>query len=357
MRIVYDHTIFARQRHGGISRYFFELASHAACKHDVLISAPVYSNSFLKNSPRLCRGLYADWGWGTGTVADVVGRIFGPLGLSGTDVLHETFYSQSSPYRTPTGKRVTTVHDMTDELFYPDRDVVRMKRASIDRADLVLCVSKRTRDDLLSLIPIEPERVKVIRLGYELRVGHEATGSERHLPVPYVLHVGPRGEYKNFALTLRVFASSERLRRDVGLVCFGGPDITPAERKAVHAAGIAPARFLHLRGDDRLLARCYRDATALVVPALYEGFGIPLLEAMSLGCPVCTSDRGALAEIAGDAALLFDPDDEEACRSAMLRVTDDAALRNTLRQRGFAHVRNFGWQKCADETCAAYMEL
>jgi glycosyltransferase involved in cell wall biosynthesis len=353
MRIVYDHTIFARQRHGGISRYFFELASRVAVEHDVVISAPLFCNRYLKTRPELCRGLYLDWGWGTGTVADAIGGMIGPFGLNKPRIFHETFYSLVSPYGTPPGRRVTTVHDMIDERFYPNREIVRKKKASIERADLVLCVSNRTREDLLSIVRLPEDRVKVVRLGYELRETQDASG-KRIASFPYLLHVGPRGEYKNFALLLRAFSATKALSRGLGLVCFGGPNVSSEEHEMIRAAGLVDERFRHLRGDDDMLARCYRDATALVMPSLYEGFGIPLLEAMSFGCPVCSSNGGALAEIAGEAALFFDPKDVEACSAALETIVFDASARKALIELGHDRVKHFGWQKCADETCAAY---
>lgn len=357
MRIVYDHRIFARQRHGGISRYFFEVASRLAHEHDVLISAPLYDNRYLRTSPALARGRYLDFGWGTGTVADFVGSIVGPMGLNDPEILHETFYSRTSPYRTPPGRRVATVHDMIDEMLYPDREIVQKKKATIQRADLVLCVSNRTREDLLEAVKLSDDRTKVVRLGYELRHHTNTASDNRVVPYHYLLHVGPRGEYKNFALTLRSLSISNLLRKSLGLVCFGGPDISRDEQALIKAAGLDDERFLHLRGDDDLLARCYRGAVALVIPSLYEGFGIPLLEAMSLDCPVASSNGGSLPEIAGDAAAFFDPNDAEACAAAIEKIAFDTGAKEALINRGRQRVREFGWEKCAQETSAAYRSL
>jgi glycosyltransferase involved in cell wall biosynthesis len=217
-------------------------------------------------------------------------------------------------------------------------------------------VSNKTREDLLTIMKLPEDRVRVVHNGYELA---DLRGAEQpaSIPFPYLLFVGPRGEYKNFRLLLAAFGVSARIKTSLGLVCFGGPPLTSRERQELTAAGLDGRNFRHLAGDDAVLAGCYRAATALVMPSLYEGFGIPALEAMSFGCPVLCSTSGALPEVAGKATIYFDPRSVDACKSALESVFDDSELRLTLQQRGYERISHFGWQKCASETSSAYAAL
>ena len=353
MKVGYDHTIFARHRRGGISRYFCEIATRIGRTETVVVAAPLYPNLHLKEDFWVTQGIYVDLGWGTGTLADAVGRVLGPTAMGRTDILHETFYSVSSRYEQPLAGRVVTVHDMIHERFYPAGNVARWKKATIDRADLIICVSNKTRDDLLDTLNISESRVRVVHLGYELR-----HGSPRDRPpeeFPYLLHVGPRGEYKNFSFLLSAMSMSARLRKNFGLVCFGGPPLSKGEIRQIEDAGVS--WFHQVTGDDSVLASYYQHAHALVMPSLCEGFGIPVLEAMSFGCPVCCSTGGALPEVAGEAAVFFDPKDAERCREVLERLAFDTDLRETMRERGYERVTQFGWDKCARETGSAYREL
>jgi glycosyltransferase involved in cell wall biosynthesis len=354
MNIVYDHHIFATYRDGGIARYFVEIASEIAKENRVTIAAPLYRNRYLHLRPDLVRGRYFNFGQVGGSIADFVGTHFGSIGTGRPDIVHETYY-YGEPTHPSAQKRVTTVHDMINELFYPERAVVGHKRRSVERADLVLCVSQRTKEDLLNTIPISEDRIRVVYNGFELRTSPAAQRSLPRLPsYPYFLHVGRRGIYKNFGAVIDAIARSQHLSRDFGIVCFGGGPFSMRERQAIRASGINTDRICQVSGSDDLLSDYYAHAVAYVCSSLYEGFGIPALEAMSFDCPVCCSSAGALPEIVGDAALLFEPKNIDQLTGSLEQLAGDSARRLTLIGLGRERAKKYGWAKCASETMAAY---
>ena len=258
------------------------------------------------------------------------------------DVLHNTYYF---PIKPPTGTRgILTVYDMIHEkypkYFAASPFISRIKAASVAAADHVICISESTRRDLLTIYDIPEERVSVTHLGFDplrsLLTG-ESSGDFRArilgADAPYLLFVGSRVNYKNFQGLLDAYAASASLRMNCFLLCFGGGDFTGAERVAISKAGVE-GRVRYLGGSDAILAACYAHASLFVCPSLYEGFGIPVLEAMSLECPVACSNSSSLPEVVGDAAKLFDPLNRDSVRDALESVLESPSAAAALRERG-----------------------
>jgi glycosyltransferase involved in cell wall biosynthesis len=162
-----------------------------------------------------------------------------------------------------------------------------------------------------------------------------------------VLFVGDRGGYKNFAGLVEALRAPAL--EDIQLVCYGGGPFRKGET--------LPRRALHLSGSDELLAQLYRQAAALVYPSVYEGFGLPALEAMACHCPVVCSNAGSLPEIVGTAAELFDPRDPAAIADAVERVLTSSGRAQELRTRGAERAKQFTWERCAMETRQVYRRL
>ena len=364
MRIAYDHKIFGWQVYGGISRYICELARTMTVElgQAVKVMAPLFINRHLlevagelsfqgRLVPRLPGGgrLYRRL---NAMLAKPALRAFAP------DIVHETYYAawRQSP---PGARLVLTVHDMIHERFHAEHasfDPTRREKArAVARADHVICVSEHTRRDLLELVDVDPGKLTVVYHGFS-RLPAAAGGSppgER----PFLLYVGQRGGYKNFLGLLGAYASSPLLRREFDLVCFGGKPFTAAEQRQMRQLGIAEDRLRQVSGNDALLAALYGSARAFIYPSLYEGFGIPPLEAMSQDCPVACSEVSSIPEVVGDAAALFDPDDIDSMRNAIEKVVGDDALRSVLIARGRLRAAQFSWTRCADQTLKVYQEL
>ncbi|HZB87468.1 MAG TPA: glycosyltransferase family 1 protein, partial [Terracidiphilus sp.] len=177
-----------------------------------------------------------------------------------------------------------------------------------------------------------------------------------NLGAPYFLHVGARYAYKNFDGLLRAYSRTQ-LSRTHKLVCFSSHRLSTAEMELIHQLGIPRESVVTVGGDDDLLARYYEGAEALVFPSMYEGFGIPIVEAMTCGCPIIAGNTSSMPEVGGDAALYCDPDDPGTIAAAMLQIVGSAETRNHLIAQGRERSHIFSWEKCAAQTYAVYRQL
>lgn len=362
MRICYDYQIFAAQKYGGITRYFVEIASRISQmpNTDVRILAPLYRSKLLheKRNALPVVGTYFSGAFNRASgLCMRAGAIYSNASAHWyhPDIVHETYYSPLKTLPSAT-KSVLTVHDMVAELFpdppsrqpgiFPDR------KSAFERADHLICVSQNTRTDLLSLYQVDPVKVSVIPLGSSI-----VPSVKPPLPVePFFLYVGSRSRYKNFAGLMEAFLQSN-LQKSHKIICFGGDRFTSHELERMRDLKLSLDRFEYLDGDDELLARHYASAVALVYPSLYEGFGIPLLEAMECGCPVLCGNSSSLPEVAGDAASYFDASDPSSIAAAMVQAANSPDRRRQLIQNGKQRVRQFSWDKCSQQTYAVYESL
>jgi glycosyltransferase involved in cell wall biosynthesis len=271
------------------------------------------------------------------------------------DLYHQTYYSNVAPAYA--GHRVVTVLDMIHERFpehfSPHDKTSRIKREAVARAEGVVCISHSTKRDLMDLFQVPEHKIKVIYLGNSLT---QAATDSPPLDAPYILYVGLREHYKNFESLARAYASSAALCREFKLVCFGGGPFNAAEKTELTLLGIS-GNVLHITGDDGLLASLYAHASVFVYPSLYEGFGIPPLEAMHYGCPVLASNASSIPEVIGDAGLYFDPTDPDDLQQKLEEMLGNASLQNKLRQSGHAQEQKFSWDICALETARYYQTL
>lgn len=367
---MFDPQIFCHQRFGGISRYVCGIANEMQGMSGVtpLIVAPFHFNEYLDALPRtLVHGKRVRWLEGFTALAygaSVLPAKFDALRFK-PNVLHNTYYF---PVKPPRGAAtVVTVHDMIHEkypeCFASSPLITRLKAASVAMADHVVCVSEATRRDLLAMYDVSENRLSVIHLGFEpLRtlLGGDSPSAFKVRVLgtdsPYLLYVGSRVSYKNFKGLLGAYAASPWLRHNFFLLCFGGGKFTHEEQAAISAVG-AENRVRHLGGGDAVLAACYAYASVFVYPSFYEGFGLPLLEAMSLDCPVACSNSSSLPEVAGDAARLFDPLDCDSIGCALESVLASATEADELVQRGRIRSRQFSWRRCAEATIDAYSQI
>ena len=363
--IAYDHQIFSTQQFGGVSRYFCEIASRAPqlAGWDSVVVAPVHFNDHLARSKvRQCGYYLPKRVQRTGAIYRAVNAVVAPLVLKLTkpDLLHRTYYACVPR---PHGARVVVtvfdlIHEISPQYFARDRTAALKGRAMAE-ADAVICISQSTAQDLQRLLKVPSNKITVAHLGYSPAFAHEglSAGADRGATRPYFLYVGQRAGYKNFARLLTAYAASSRLMRDFDLVTFGGAPLNSEEMTHIGSIECRPDAVRRQVGSDEDLARAYAGAHALVYPSEYEGFGIPLLEAMSAGCPVICSNVSSIPEVAGDAAEYFDPIDTESIRSAIERVAYDDGHRDSLIERGHRRCRTFSWDRCAEETLAVYRRV
>jgi len=260
---------------------------------------------------------------------------------------------------------VVTVHDLAFVRFAEEIPVShryrRYIRRAIERADRVIAVSEATRRDVLDLFGVPAERVEVVHEGaprtFPLLEATEWEDARRRLRIPdrFLLFVGTLEPRKNLVRLLDAFRRVAPGAGHVGIVLAGrsGWGLAPILEAAKRARRVAPVVLTGFVGR-RLRNTLYSRAEAVALPSLYEGFGLPVLEAFTAGAPVVAGDAGALREVAGDAALFADPRDEEAIAARIAEVLDDAELRADLVARGRERAARYTWDRAGKETIGVY---
>ncbi len=263
-----------------------------------------------------------------------------------------------------------TVHDLIFERYpqhhtWTNRAFLRLGMPLfVKAAQAIIAVSQQTRRDLTALYHVPEEKIHVVYEGVDARFApgdpaQVARIRERFSPErPYLLMVGTLEPRKNHAAALRVLARLAREGFPHRLLIAGGRGwLFRPIRKLVDELGLGDrVRFTGYVTDEELPA-LYTGADCLVMPSLYEGFGFPVLEAMACGTPVVCSNVSSLPEVAGSAALLVDPRDEEALLAGVRRVLTEPTLARELSQRGRRQAARFSWSRCAEETVAVYQAV
>ena len=253
---------------------------------------------------------------------------------------------------------VVTVHDLTFQLFPAVHERVKryyfpaMIKAAVSRARYVLAISESTRNDLHRLLPRSRGKTFVTLLAARrlAETGrHEMTSSD--VADRYVLFVGTVEPRKNLERLIAAWQSIAASDRGTARLVIVGATGWLVDRMLSHSFAEHAIEFKGFVSDEEL-ARLMRGALAFVYPSLYEGFGLPVLEAMAQGIPVLTSDVGATREVAGDAALLVDPVSTSSIRDGLVRLLSDEALRRELSRRGMERAAAFSWERTAADTLA-----
>jgi glycosyltransferase involved in cell wall biosynthesis len=366
MRIAFDDQTFTQQTYGGISRYFFRLVEALnAAGDEAKIFAPLHINSYIESLPksavaghRVDHYPYRTARFFTGLNHWAARRA---IAKWRPQLIHETYFAKTAAAINPCPV-VVTVYDMIHELFpesFSNRvDTRGAKRAAVHRADHVICISENTKRDLMRILGVPEQKISVIYLACDTDVQQGSDIQEElDSTKPFLLFVGARAGYKNFNRVLQALSSSAALMRDFDLLAFGGGSFSVTEKNEILSLGFAADQVRHVSGDDRVLGRLYRHARAFIYPSIYEGFGIPPLEAMSQGCPVVSSNASSIPEVVAQAGVCFNPLDVQEIRDALESVVYDDAYCEQLRLAGYQRVAQFSWERCARETACVYRSL
>ena len=364
MQVLIDDQIFLMNSRGGISRYFAELIrefrEHPEWGIDVLTTVRTAPNQHLRDIDTSVRDIplpESSLGWKVyrGLARARSARREGVLK---PDIVHSTYYRPEKLDRFPGVPHVVTVHDMAPEMLpagMADQGAHMAKRDYVERADAIVCVSEATKDALFEVWgPITDRPVIVTAHAVSARFSPFVAAADEGFP--YLLHVGRREGYKNFPVLLNAYARSSAPSRGVRLLTVGGGPLSAAEQELVTELGISDLLVARTATEDELPS-LYRGARALVYPSTLEGFGIPVLEAMSSGCPTLLADIPVFREVAGEAARYFRPDDAGALAAIIDELLGDPEAAQELREAGLVQAANYSWTITAEQTGELYRLL
>jgi glycosyltransferase involved in cell wall biosynthesis len=368
MKILYDHQVFTIQKYGGVSQYFIELYSHLLTMEKIHPEISVaysenwyYQQLFHQRSilpDKTILGKYLNFG--KYLIINNINEYNSKNRITkgNFDIFHPTYYSPYFLKYLKTKPYVLTVYDMIHELFpdmFKGHRISIQKKNVIDCATKIIAISENTRTDIIRFYDIDPSKIEVIPLATSLHM--RIPDSSLNLPQKYILFVGNRGSYKNFNFFINAISSLLYEEKDLFMICAGGDGFSDAELSLLDNLKIR-RKVLHVPiNTDRMLSQLYKKATLFVFPSLYEGFGIPVLEAFSCGCPVAASNCSSLPEVGGDAVNYFDPYNSDSIKNVVEDFVDNKALQDSLRIRGYQRLKLFSWEKTALKTKKVYDNL
>lgn len=353
MKVLFDHQIFY-QIIGGASKYFammIDSLPKGCWETTALLSCNTYVRSlhlFRHSFPYVFRG--------QPRVLDFLNKPYTRhvLRRQDYDVFHQTNFGTYCLKDIGTKPMVTTFHDANFLRYDPHPDLVKRQKASLQRADMIICVSENTRKDMLNYFDVDEKKTRVVYHGIEIP-DMSLLPERRLVSNDYILYVGRRHRYKNFSKFVEAFAIVKSKRHELKLVCTGDK-FTSDENMLMTKLNVIDS-VIHFQADETEMKMLYRDAVFFIFPSLYEGFGMPILEAWSCDCPVLLSYASCFPEIASDAGLYFQPSSVEDIVDKMERALDDGELRRNLVERGRERVRLFSWKRCADAHFSIYTSL
>lgn len=352
MKVLFDHQIF-NYVFGGAAKYFVMLLSHLPrecweCTAIASSSEYIKSKALMKYLPYEFRGQTVLMEYLNRPYTNCIMR------QGQFDVFHQTNFGTYCLKSLGNKPMVTTYHDSNLSTIDPHPEIVERQRISLERADAVICVSNHTKNDMLRLFHLDEQKVKVIYHGIE-RPDMSVLAEQRVVKDDYILYVGRRSAYKNFRKFIEVFSELHLKYPKIKVVCTSNV-FSKEEQMRFKELGIEDC-MIHVAADETTMLRLYRDALFFAFPSLYEGFGMPILEAWSCGCPVVLSDASCFPEIAGSGGLFFKPESKEDMLRQFDAVLSDSCLRKKLVLNGYERMKRFSWEKCAEEHMQLYRTL
>lgn len=362
MKVLYDYQALFLQKYGGVSRYFYEVINGIRKMHpedDLEVNAAVSINYYFRNEITMRKKRLRHGNAFLNNLGIYASLQKSVLFRRRFDIIHPTFYYDDYLFKYPTllcgSKIVVTIHDMIHERMGEDHSTIEAKRKSLYRADGIIAVSEYTKNDMLDIYPdLIKKPIKVIYHGNSLEDSLAEMDSD--FPVKYILFLGRRDGYKNFDVLIEAFKRVNNIIGDLFLVVSGGGDFSEEELAKINRAGIGN-RIRKKDLSDEMLAKAYKGALAFVFPSKYEGFGIPIVEAFSQGCPVILSNSTCFPEIAGDAGVYFNPDSPEGLAQRIVDICYNESLRKKLIEAGRERLNSFSWERSAIETREFYCSL
>ena len=360
MKIHFNYQIFYQQKIGGITNYYNNLLKEFTNSNvDVTLNAPVnIFESFDKIKKKYGINLN-NYPSSIKNLIEYLNFYFSEkyINKHQPDILHNSFYSNKIIKRKNT-KNILTVYDMITELHYSKnqnyKNLSIQKRNSVLNSDHIICISENTKKDLINLFNVNKKKISVVYLGTNLNENGDKTLCKDK---DFILYVGSRRDYKNFANFIKAYSISKKIRKELNLILFGGEKYSKYDAELIERYNLENKKIKFISGNNLLLQSYYMNAKLFVYPSLYEGFGLPILEAMANSCPVCCSRTTSIPEVAGVAAEYFDPRKPEEIAKKMEKVIFNKRISKKLISRGLIQSKKFSWKKCAKETIEVYKKI
>ncbi|MCA9135973.1 MAG: glycosyltransferase family 4 protein [Planctomycetales bacterium] len=370
MRILYEGAIYQILRCGGVARCFSELIHHLSDDIQPIVMGPLADQPPIHHVNLQYRGVQTEppVSWLRKLTRDRMQRqIANEFDSVECDIEHWTYYSGlcRRPIRRGTRPLVVTVLDFVHEAFPlldPSGSQIAIKRDAIRAADQLICISQSTHDELCDRFPESRDKASVVPLGTSLSDVSPARLPDELIGQRYVLFVGRRNSYKNFAVVWHAWKRLQGARLQGALpddtkLVIVGPPMKRREAAELDWKGDGSA-ILMPNASDAVLRTLYEHASAFLFPSKAEGFGLPSLEAMAAGTPVLVSDLPVMREVVGRCGYYFDPDDVDAV-AEMIRaaLTDSLPDKSRVVASAFERASMFTWRSTAERTAAIYRQL
>lgn len=361
MKILFDRQIFKLQKFGGISRYFTELifelnqsSNHSAiCTN--LNSENIHYNERIPQQIRFIDRIKLLFKFSQAKrdryfVRENKKSIIKALKKHDFDLFVPTYYDTYFLQLLGDKPFVLNVYDMIHEIFpthYSSDDIVAThKQELLKKATKIIAISESTKNDILKFYPAtDASKINVVYLAHSL-VNQKILDLE--LPKNYILFVGNRSNYKNFIFFFESIASLLKGDSNLYLVCAGGNSFTKEELELINSYSLIN-QVIQNNFKDAELATYYTKARCFVFPSAYEGFGIPVLESMSCGCPIILANHSSFPEVAGDAGIYFELGNKEDLKDKVASILSDNEKRLTYVAKGLEQAKKFSWEKTTKE--------
>lgn len=366
VKVLYDHQCFVQQQFGGVSRYHYQLIKELNKLQGAEAKLSLkYSNNFYITEDKnlgVKKFFPSNNFYFKRTILDYINRLstIPVLKQGDYNIFHPTYYN---PYflKYLNGKPFIimahdTIHETFPEIINLIDKTLDHKKATLYKARLIIANSYNTKNDLIRLYSIPAEKIEVVYLAASINKSLASSYLKVDLPEKYILFVGNRDLYKNFNTFILAVEPLLKEHKDLFLICSGGSLFTNEENKFFHSKELEN-KILHKAADDITLATLYSNALAFIFPTLYEGFGIPALEAMNCDCPVVMSNTSSLPEVGGEAAIYFDPNNTDDMREKIKSVIINKDLRDDLILKSKTQRQKFSFEKTARQTLEVYKRL
>ncbi len=368
MKALYDSQIFSVQELGGISRYFVEVMHYFEKTGTVDFELPITytNNEYIGKLKSISSKPFfpgKDFK-GKKFLMEQLNRFPARNRMKASDynLFHPTYYHPYFLKYIGNKPFVLTIHDMIHEL-YPEAikyraidSTAQHKKLLAQKAAKIIAISKHTKNDILRFYNLPEKKIEVIYHGNSLLKSPPDYLPKVNLPAKYLLYVGKRGGYKNFNRMLRAIAPLLVEHPDLHLICAGGGPFSTSEKQFMSSLKVAQ-KCVKFPVDDALLSYLYEHAEVFIYPSIYEGFGIPILEAFDNGCPVAVSRTSCFPEIAETGAVYFNPFSEQDMRETVKLLIGDSEIKNTLKNEGSRLIQKFSWKQTAEQTKALYESI